>query len=189
LSKKGLRTRQALLDATEEVMVSEGYAAVTTRKVASRLGVTPGDLLLATYRRAAERRAERVRALLESGTPLRALWRNYLNSTESALALELAAMAVHRSQVRDEMAYNIEQVRRMQASVFADILEKNNLTEWIAPELASLMFFAVARTYLQERSLGVTYGVKGLPELIEAFIDRFEPLPAEALSPKHGSVR
>jgi AcrR family transcriptional regulator len=133
-------------------MVSEGYAAVTTRKVASRLGVTPGgvhyyfpttdDLLLATYRRAAERRAERVRALLESGTPLRALWRNYLNSTESALALELAAMAVHRSQVRDEMAYNIEQVRRMQASVFADILEKNNLTEWIAPELASLMWRA-----------------------------------------------
>ena len=81
--KKGESTREALRDANEEVMVTESYSAVTKRKVAGKAGVTPRgvhnyfptteDLLLATYRRAAQHLDERIRGTLQSDAALRTL--------------------------------------------------------------------------------------------------------------------
>ena len=61
------KTRATLLDVTERLMRNEGYAAVSSRRVASEAGVTGAlvhyyfptldDLFLAVFRRGAEKLA------------------------------------------------------------------------------------------------------------------------------------
>src|SRR5690349_18396757 len=78
------KTRLHLLDTTERLMLDEGYAAVTSRRVAKEAGVTPplvhyyfpslDDLFLAVFRRRADESFERQLRLLESDQPLRAVW-------------------------------------------------------------------------------------------------------------------
>ena len=67
-----------LLDAAERVMIAEGYAAVTSRRVAAEAGLKPqlvhyyfatmDDLFLAVFRRRAEVGLERQAAALASAT-------------------------------------------------------------------------------------------------------------------------
>jgi AcrR family transcriptional regulator len=78
------RTRIVLLDCAEQLMVHEGYAAVTYRGLAARAKVTPAlvqyyfpaldDLFIAMVRRRTEESLERLAAAVEGGSPLRALW-------------------------------------------------------------------------------------------------------------------
>jgi AcrR family transcriptional regulator len=66
---EGSKTRFLLLDTTERLILDEGYAAVTSRRVANEAGVTPplvhyyfptlDDLFLAVFRRRAEEQLER----------------------------------------------------------------------------------------------------------------------------------
>ena len=73
--------RAALLDATEQIMLEEGYAAVSSRRIAQKAGLKPqlvdyyfrtmDDLFLAAFRRRAEEGLERQAEALTSGQPLR----------------------------------------------------------------------------------------------------------------------
>ena len=77
-------TRSVLLDLAEQLMISEGYAAVGVRRVAREAGVAPAlihyyfrtldDLFLAMLRRNAERELESLREIAASARPLHALW-------------------------------------------------------------------------------------------------------------------
>ncbi len=77
-------TRAALLDATEQLMLEDGYAAVSSRRIAGRAGLKPqlvhyyfrtmDDLFLAAFRRRAEAGLERQVQAIASEQPLRALW-------------------------------------------------------------------------------------------------------------------
>src|SRR5688572_17461287 len=70
------KNRGVLLDAAERVMIAEGYAAVTSRRVAAEAGLKPqlvhyyfatmDDLFLAVFRRRAEVGLERQAAALAS---------------------------------------------------------------------------------------------------------------------------
>ena len=78
------KTRAVLLDVTEELMRTEGYAAISSRRVASEAGVTGAlvhyyfptldDLFVEVFRRGAEQNLERHARALEKPQPLRALW-------------------------------------------------------------------------------------------------------------------
>jgi AcrR family transcriptional regulator len=84
--------RDALIRATAQVMLEEGYAAATSRRVAAKAGVKPAlvhyyfpsmdDLFLAVLRDGAETNLLRQRQALADAEPLHALWR--LNSTHGA---------------------------------------------------------------------------------------------------------
>ena len=79
------KTRTAILDAAERVMLAEGYAAVTSRSVAGEAGVHAGnvhyyfpsmdDLFIAVLDRGADRNMARMADALASPRPLAALWR------------------------------------------------------------------------------------------------------------------
>jgi AcrR family transcriptional regulator len=115
-------TRLALMDATEAVMRAEGYAAVTSRRVAERAGVnqqtvyyyfqTMDDLLLAAFRRRSEQMSERVEQALASERPLYALWQLSSDPYEGALTVEYLALANHNELIRREA---IEFTARMRA--------------------------------------------------------------------------
>src|SRR6185312_10599711 len=77
-------TRDALIAATAQVMLEEGYAAATSRRVAAKAGVKPAlvhyyfpsmdDLFLAVLREGADANLVRQRAALADDEPLHALW-------------------------------------------------------------------------------------------------------------------
>lgn len=77
-------TRVALIEATAQVMLDEGYAAATSRRVAAKAGVKSAlvhyyfpsmdDLFLAVLRTGAETNLARQREALADDRPLHALW-------------------------------------------------------------------------------------------------------------------
>ena len=79
------KNRVVLLDAAEQLLLEEGYAAVTSRRVAERAGLKPQlvhyyfrtmeDLFLEVFRRRAEEGLGVLKTALESPQPLWALWR------------------------------------------------------------------------------------------------------------------
>jgi AcrR family transcriptional regulator len=107
-------SRALLLDATERLMVAEGYAAVNTRRVAAMVGVTAPlvhyyfatteALLVAAYLRAAARADAREQQALASERPLHALWKFYSDSRKMALGQEFMALANHRKKIRAKIA-------------------------------------------------------------------------------------
>src|SRR5215216_2688553 len=99
------KTRATLLDVTERLMRDEGYAAVSSRRVASEAGVTAAlihyyfpildDLFLAVFRRGAEANLERHARALESSQPLRALWDFSIEPAGTVLLEEFIALSNH----------------------------------------------------------------------------------------------
>ena len=77
-------TRSALLDAAEALLLAEGYAAVTSRRIGERAGANSAlihyyfesmdGLFVELFRRGAERGLERQATALHSPQPLWALW-------------------------------------------------------------------------------------------------------------------
>ena len=101
------KNRVVLLDAAERLMLEEGYAAVTSRRVAEKAGLKPqlvhyyfrtmGDLYLAVFRRRAEQGLEAQAQALQSAQPLCALWRCSSDPRITAFTVEFMALASHRA--------------------------------------------------------------------------------------------
>src|ERR1700732_3785144 len=108
------KNRGVLLDAAEQLMLEEGYAAVTSRRLADRAGLKPqlvhyyfrtmDDLFLAVFRRRAEQGLKSQARALESPQPLWALWRLGTDLATSRFTMEFAALANHRKSMRAEIA-------------------------------------------------------------------------------------
>ena len=120
-------TRAAMLDAAEALMREEGYAAVSTRKVASRAGLKPSlvhyyfpttdDLLIALFRRGADQSDVMLEEALAAPDPLRALWDFFADTSRTALTLEFMALANHRKMLRTFMVEHSEQMRARQVEL------------------------------------------------------------------------
>src|SRR5687768_9616837 len=80
----GTDTRTRILDATEQIMLEEGYAGVSSRKVAARAGLkskllhyyfaTMDELFIAAFQRREDQHFARFAGAAASSTPLRDLW-------------------------------------------------------------------------------------------------------------------
>src|SRR3954447_24455468 len=113
--------RLRILDATEQIMLRDGYAAVTSRRVEAEAGIklhyhfgTLDDLFIAVFRRRAERNVDRMRAALASPEPLRAWWELASDPRGTAMLVELTAAANHRAALQAEVAKLARDVRQMQ---------------------------------------------------------------------------
>jgi AcrR family transcriptional regulator len=112
--------RKALLDAAERLLIEEGHAGITTRKVAAEAGVNHGlvhyyfgsneNLLVRTLERFTDRLIARQRDLYAADMPFIEKWRTamrYLVSedvTYEKVWLELQAMAWNRPELREPLA-------------------------------------------------------------------------------------
>jgi AcrR family transcriptional regulator len=171
-------TRAAILTATEGLIRDEGYAAVSTRRVAARAGLKPSlvhyyfpttdDLLIAVSRKGAEESDVQMEAALQSADPIMALWEFFKDSSRTAIALEFLALATHRPAVRDYMAGHNTEMRRRQVEVIERIAG-GAFGDQCAPAGLSLVLAGIGRALVMEGSLGVT---EGHAEAI-AFVDRW----------------
>lgn len=179
-------TRAALLDAAQELMIDEGYAAVTSRRVAARAGLKPqlvhyyfrtmDDLFLAMVRRGAERNEARQAKALASDRPLHALWEFSSDPQVTLLSMELSGLANHRKAIGTELGDQAEQFRTRQRESLAVVLEACGIdTEVLPPDAILFLISAVSRMLVLEQALGVSSGHAEVLALVEGLLDRYEP--------------
>ena len=186
VGSEGSTTRTFILDATQHLMVEEGYAAVTTRRIASQAGLKPSlvqyyfptmdELLLAVYRRAAQQSIDLQVAALASGRPLHALWDLSSETAHAVLAVEFMALANHRKTIRAEIALYSERSRALQTEALARLLSGSV----VDPELysaggVSLLLAGAARALVMESALGIAGGHRDARDIVERWLDSVEP--------------
>src|SRR3954471_7116759 len=121
--------RRRILDAVERIMLRDGYAAVTSRRVEAESGLklhyhfgTLDDLFVAVVRRRGESNVAHLAEAFASPEPLRAWWRLLSEPRGNALLVELTAAANHRPALQAEVAAFARQVRRMQVEALDSLL-------------------------------------------------------------------
>jgi AcrR family transcriptional regulator len=166
-------------------MVAEGYAAVTTRRVASMVGLTAAlvhyyfptteDLLVAAYRRASERLDERVNRALQSDRPVHTLWNLLTDPGHMALGAEFMALANHRKVIRMEIAQSDERRRRFVAGTFAEILRDAGIDEKSCPPVcAATLIEGMGRSLVVENVMGIGCGHSETKIFIERILNQIE---------------
>jgi AcrR family transcriptional regulator len=175
-----------ILDVTEQIMLADGYAAVTTSRIAAAARITPAAvifyfgtmeaLFVALVRRRGEQQRERYRRALESGRALRALWEIANDRVGAGLVTELQALSNHRETVRTEFVQWAEEFRQMQIEVLGARPGGWNIGghELDPAELVSLVAY-LSRALVVEEMLGIETGVVETRALIERTIERIEP--------------
>jgi AcrR family transcriptional regulator len=180
-------TRLDLMDAAEAVMREEGYAAVTSRRVAERAGLnqqtvyyyfqTMDDLLLAAYRRRTQRVQEMIEQAMASERPLHALWQTFSDPFDAALSMEYLALSNHNELIRRETIEFGERSRRIGLDKVAERLAQTTPDE----ESVAPIGVITAITYIVhlvgfEATLGLRGGHKEVRVLVEWCLRQLEPL-------------
>ncbi len=183
-------TRKVLLDATMQIMLEEGYAAATSRRVAAKAGLksalvhyyfpTMDDLYLAVFRRGAAANLDRQQRALASDRPLHALWESVSEPRDTQLLMEFMGLANHRKKIRSEIAAWADRWREMQVTALNFILRAHTVSADAYPPVAvAVIVAAIGRSLVMESALGSTIGHTETVELITRFIDQLElPPPA-----------
>ncbi len=154
--------RSRLLDATERIMLTDGYAAVTSRRVEAEAGLklhyhfgTLDDLFVEVFRRRAERNVERLQAALTSPEPLRAWWQILSDPRGTALFVELTAAANHRAALQAEVAKLAHDVSEMQIAMLGSILPEYGIdTKAFPPALIAAAAQGLALVVVQDAVRG-----------------------------------
>ena len=177
-------TRQALIEATAQIMLDEGYAAATSRRVAAKAGVKPAlvhyyfpsmdDLFVAVLRDKAEDNLAQQRHAIAEAKPLHALW--LLNSAHDAqLFTEFLAMANHRKAILSEIVTYAMRFRDLEEGVVTLALKARSIDlELFPPVVLSMIMGGLARMVFYEQALGITRGHDQATAFIERWLDRFE---------------
>jgi AcrR family transcriptional regulator len=180
-----LEKRERILDATEEIMLKEGYAAVSSRAVAAAAGMkaplvhyhfsTLDDLFVSVLERRAGRNVERMRNALDSAEPLRAWWRLASDPRGTALFVELLAAANHRLELKVAVGKIAREVRQMQIQALDTLLGEYGIdADVLPPALVATMIQGVAFSAVQDRAAGYDTEPEAAIEAMDRLIDRLE---------------
>jgi AcrR family transcriptional regulator len=179
------KTRAQLLDAAEQLLVEDGYAAVTSRKVAARAGLKPqlvhyyfrtmDDLFLEVFRRRADENLARFEREIAADASLSTLWRFSADPRGAMFTIEFAALANHRKAIRAELASYAERFRAAQLEALSTVLATERITALgMPPSAVLLLLTGVTQVMGLERGLGVTTGHAETVTFIEQAIAQLE---------------
>jgi AcrR family transcriptional regulator len=182
------KNRGVLLDAAEQLMLEEGYAAVTSRRVAEKAALKPqlvhyyfrtmDDLFLAAFRRRAEEGLQAQAQALQSPQPLWALWRFSTDPAATAITMEFVALANHRKALKAEIAYYAERFREEQQKALSAVLQRYGVDPaQVAPLVWSVLMTSVSRVLVMEQALGMSAGHAETVEFVERYLHRLEGAP------------
>jgi AcrR family transcriptional regulator len=171
--------RTALLDAAERLLIEEGHAGITTRKVAAKAGVNHGlvhyyfgsieELLFQAMERYTERLLDRQRALYAVDLPFIEKWRQAMRFIDEDLEAgypkiwaELHAVAWNRPQFQQRIA----QVHLQWREIFGDALAQARELDFSGTPFSPEAFVALVATFnaglLLERLVGLDQGHREL---------------------------
>lgn len=144
-------TRGQLLRAAGELMLEEGYAEVTSRKLARKAGLKPqlvhyyfrtmGDLFAELFRQSTEHHLAQLDGAARSDEPLVAMFELSCDVANSAMQLEFLALANHRKELHTLIAdfghrLNRREAEIIRTAVSPTILERAGATP---EQLASIL--------------------------------------------------
>jgi AcrR family transcriptional regulator len=184
LGADNAKNRALLVDATEQVLCEEGYAAVTARAVAEKAGLkvqlvyyyfqTMDDLILAVVRKNTAKRLERFARTMASPEPFRALWELHTDPTHAISTSELLALANHRESIRAEIVAAARQFRTLQIEAVARMLAIKGVDQKEFPAAGIVTIVtALARALVQDTALGVPDGYAEAVKLVERALQFF----------------
>ncbi|QLL06746.1 TetR/AcrR family transcriptional regulator [Mycobacterium vicinigordonae] len=188
------KNRGLLLDAAEQLMLEEGYAAVTSRRLAHKAGLKPQlvhyyfrtmeELFLAVFRRRADEGLLVQAQLLQLPQPLWALWRFGTDPAFTRISMEFMALANHRKELRAEIAYYAERFREEQAQVVAEALQRYGSDE-VPPIVWTVLMTSLSRFLVLEQALGMSGGHAETKSFVEEHLCRLEgdPQPIADMRP------
>ena len=179
------KTRAQLLDAAEQLLLEEGYAAVTSRRVAAKAGLKPqlvhyyfrtmDDLFVEVFRRRAEENLGRFERAIATDGSLRALWQLNADPRGAAFTIEFVALANHRKAIRAEIARYAERFRAAQLeAVTTRWPPRASARTSCPPSSPCCMMTGLAQVLALEDTLGVTAGHDTTVEFVERAIARLE---------------
>jgi AcrR family transcriptional regulator len=185
IGAEGSKTRVRLLDAAELLLLEEGYAAVTSRRIAAKAGLKPqlvhyyfrtmDDLFLALFRRRAEQGLERQVQALASPQPLWALWDLSRDPRGTALTMEFVALANHRKAIRAEIASSAERFRADQLRELESVLTRYGVAEECPPLVFTVLLSSISRfLVIESETLGLSTGHEQTVAFVEGFLSRLE---------------
>jgi AcrR family transcriptional regulator len=193
------KTRAQLLDVTERLMLDEGYAAVSSRRVAKEADVTPplvhyyfpslDDLFIAVFRRRADEQLERQARLLAKERPLHALWAFNAEPAAATFIAEFMALANHRKSIRAEIAAHVDRFRQAQIEAVTDAVRDGRLDLGDVPVPALVVLLTnAAHSLATEQTIGLTTGHTDAMALVEQLLRQGETAPAPT-RPRRGASR
>ncbi len=179
--------RDKILDATAEIMLEEGYAAATSRRVAEKVGVqraavyyyfpSMDDLFLALLRRGTDATLAAQRQALASDTPLQALWDLTVDPRGAGLLMEFMALGNHRKDIRAELAAGAEKFREAQVAALTFILRGHPGEPTLPPEVVSVLIAALGRLIVLESAIGITTGHQSTLQLVHQYLRDYDMQP------------
>ena len=167
-------------------MLEEGYAAVTSRRIAAHAGLKPqlvhyyfrtmDDLFLALFRRRADQGLERQMGALNSAQPLWSLWDLSRDPRGTALTMEFTALANHRKAIQAELLASAERYRAGLLEGFRVVLSRYEIDETEFPPIVCAVLLTSISTFLviEQAMLGMSTGHAETIAYVEGLIRRLE---------------
>lgn len=182
------KTRDALLDCVEKMMLEEGYASISYRALAAKAGVTASlvqyyfpsldDIFLAAIRRYSERNLEHLRTALQKRTddPLHAMWDYSWGEATGALITEFMALGNHRKSIQSEIADVTERMRKLQIEVLNETFGTAVRFEGdLSPSALILLITGIPKFLSLEEGVGVETAHSEVVRAVERYLDAVEP--------------
>lgn len=150
-------------------MVEEGYAAVSSRRIAQELGINAAtvhyyypstdDVFIALHDRMTHRQLGQLEKVLVSPSPVQAFWEFQSGWNHTALGVEFVALANHRKAIRDKLAGSTDAARDTQADFLQDAFGNLAIEPGILPPIAlATILVAIGRLLANEERVGITRG-------------------------------
>jgi AcrR family transcriptional regulator len=197
-------TWSLLLDGAENILKEEGYASLTSRRIAQRVGIkqqltyyyfrTMDELMVEAFRRLSKRELARLENALSSDLPLHEFWSVCSNTSDARLISEFMALAHRSEDVKREVVEFIERSRRMQSRAFAKSigsLRKKSGIAALPPAAITFLTTSVALALTRESALGITTAHQEINDLVKQCLSALEPTgsrrPSTAKTPPQRS--
>jgi AcrR family transcriptional regulator len=180
-----LNSKMLLLEAAKALMEEEGYAAVTSRRIAAKAGLKPqlihyyfttmDDLLLELYRKLATEVIELQDDAIRSKTPLRNLWNLLADRKRRILLEQFLIISCFNENIRAEMGELGVKFRDTQIKFIERLLRENAINEfpWSAG-FVSILFNALARAIAIEPTYGLNLGNESAMQVVDYYIDKLD---------------
>jgi AcrR family transcriptional regulator len=183
----GSATWNLILDAAERILLEEGYAELTSRRIAERVGIkqrlvyyyfhTMDDIVVEGFRRMSQRELERLANALQAELPLHEVWGICIHTTDSRLISEFMALANRSEGVRREVIHFIERSRAIQVEALSRAMQgKAGGVMGLPPVAITFMATSVALALTRESQLGINMGHREVERVIGEALAALEPV-------------
>jgi AcrR family transcriptional regulator len=192
VSRARVDAMDAFLDAAERLLITEGYAGVSVRRLAEKAGVNHGlvhyyfgsmdELFLRVLERFTERLTERHRAMYAADVPFIEKWRTAmcyldddLESGYQKIWFELQAMAWNHPEMRERIVRVNAEWREVLTEAFTRAMDEYGLDESRFPVLAIVsLVYTFNEGIMLERLSGVSVGHRELLDAIDGWLESLE---------------